>query len=219
MPELSCTIRSTTPCFPRRNGMRKPCRNCQEWYPYPRPRQHSSQQRQHTLATNLCFYNIRIDYRSERFLEGRYLVAVDSLADSLAKHFPHTRQSRMEETAYETLETEKGSVREPTSSLANISDTQYQLLRTFPFFNIPNRIRPALTREPIMRRVNPTEPGARRSIGGVGIDSITGETHGISGLERALDSLLYGTPGSRKEKCLLTKISSIGPTYLRSTAP
>ena len=41
-------------------------------------------------------------------------------------------------------------------------------------------------------------------MGGVGIDSITGETHGISGLERALDSLLYGKPGVAK-KVPLTK--------------
>ena len=45
---------------------------------------------------------------------------------------------------------------------------------------------------------------ASRSVGGVGIDSITGETHGISGLERALDSLLYGKPGVAK-KVPLTK--------------
>ena len=45
------------------------------------------------LATNLCFYNIRIDYRCERFLEGRYILALDSLADSLATYFPvRTRQ-------------------------------------------------------------------------------------------------------------------------------
>ena len=31
------------------------------------------------LATNLCYYNIRIDFRCERFLEGRYLLAVDSI--------------------------------------------------------------------------------------------------------------------------------------------
>ena len=40
------------------------------------------------LATNLSFYTIRIDYRCERFLEGRYLMAMDSLADSLAHYFP-----------------------------------------------------------------------------------------------------------------------------------
>ena len=50
-----------------------------------------------------------------------------------------------------------------------------------------------------MRRVNPYGAMARRSVGGVGIDSITGETHGISGLERALDSLLYGKPGLAKK--------------------
>lgn len=156
------------------------------------------------LATNLCFYNIRIDYRSERFLEGRYLVAVDSLADSLAKHFPIRDKAGWKKRLMKPLKTEKRKRPRAYKLLGNISDTQYQLLRTFPFFNIPNRNKTGLTREPIMRRVNPYGAMARRSIGGVGIDSITGETHGISGLERALDSLLYGTPGVAK-KVPLTK--------------
>ena len=40
------------------------------------------------LATNLTFYNVRIDFRSERFLESQYLLAIDSLADSMARYFP-----------------------------------------------------------------------------------------------------------------------------------
>ena len=59
------------------------------------------------LATNLCFYNIRIDYRSERFLEGRYLVAVDSLADSLAKHFPIRDKAGWKKRLMKPVGTEK----------------------------------------------------------------------------------------------------------------
>ncbi|WP_295731268.1 penicillin-binding protein [uncultured Muribaculum sp.] len=156
------------------------------------------------LATNLCFYNIRIDYRSERFLEGRYLVAVDSLADSLAKYFPIRDKAGWKKRLMKPMEKDKKHRPRAYKLLGNISDTQYQLLRTFPFFNIPNRNKNGLTREPVMRRVNPYGAMARRSIGGVGIDSVTGETHGISGLERALDSLLYGVPGVAK-KVPLTK--------------
>ena len=40
------------------------------------------------LATNLSFYTLRIDYRSERFMEGRLRQQIDTIADSLATYFP-----------------------------------------------------------------------------------------------------------------------------------
>ena len=96
------------------------------------------------LATNLCFYNIRIDYRSERFLEGRYLVAVDSLADSLAKHFPIRDKAGWKKRLMKPPGDRKGSVREPTSSLA-ISPIPIPAVAHIPFFNIPNRNKTGLT--------------------------------------------------------------------------
>ena len=45
---------------------------------------------------------------------------------------------------------------------------------------------------------------ARRSVGGVGQTRECKEVHGIYGLEKALDSLLYGKPGLSK-KIALTK--------------
>lgn len=157
------------------------------------------------LATNLCFYTIRIDFRSERFLEGRYLLALDSLADSLALHFPvRTREEWLKRLKKPMDIADKKKRPRAYKILSNISYSQYQLLRTFPFFCIKNPNKNGLTRERVNRRVNPYGAMARRSIGGVGIDSITGQTHGISGLERALDSLLYGKPGIAK-KVPLTK--------------
>ena len=156
------------------------------------------------LATNLCYYNIRIDFRCERFLEGRYLLAVDSIADSLALHFPIRDAKGWKERLMGPMKLDKSKRPRSFKLLGNLSYSQYQLLKTFPFFKIRNPNKNGLIKEAIMRRVNPYGAMARRSIGGVGIDSITGEVHGISGLERALDTLLYGKPGIAK-KVPLTK--------------
>ncbi len=157
------------------------------------------------LATNLSFYTIRIDYRCERFLEGRYLMAMDSLADSLAHYFPvRTRDEWYARLRKPIDQPDKNKRPRAYKILSNISHSQYLKLLEMPFFNIKNRNKTGLTKETVSRRVNPYGAMARRSIGGVGIDSITGETHGISGLERALDTLLYGKPGIAK-KVPLTK--------------
>lgn len=156
------------------------------------------------LATNLSFYHVRIDYRSERFLEGRYILALDSLADSLALHFPIRTREEWLTRLKKPLEKPKEKRSRAYKILSNISYSDWLLLRTFPFFNIKNPNKNGLTKERVNRRVKPYGAMASRSVGGVGIDSITGETHGISGLERALDSLLYGKPGVAK-KVPLTK--------------
>lgn len=157
------------------------------------------------LATNLCFYNIRIDYRCERFLEGRYILALDSLAASLATYFPvRTRQEWLQRLKKPLAQQDKQKRPRAYKILSNISYAQYQQLLTFPFFNIKNPNKTGLTKERVNRRVNPYGAMARRSIGGVGIHPVSGEVHGISGLEKALDSLLYGKPGLAK-KVPLTK--------------
>ena len=157
------------------------------------------------LATNLCFYNIRIDYRCERFLEGRYLLALDSLADSLATYFPVRDRGEWLKRLKKPLDQpDKKKRPRAYKILSNISYDQYQRLLTFPFFNIKNPNKTGLTKERVNRRVNPYGAMARRSIGGVGIHPVSAEVHGISGLEKALDSLLYGKPGLAK-KVPLTK--------------
>ena len=51
-------------------------------------------------------------------------------------------------------------------------------------------------------REKPSDDTARRSIGGVGATRECKEVHGISGLEKALDSMLFGTPGIAKKVAL-----------------
>lgn len=162
------------------------------------------------LATNLTFYNVRIDYRCEKFQEGRYLLALDSLADSLARYFPvknkyRPRRNKKEWLAYLKKPLENPRKQRPRSYplLNNISYSDYLKLRTFPFLNIPNRNKNGLVKEEKMRRVNPYGDMALLSIGGVS-EMANGEVHGWSGLECALDSLLYGKAGVAK-KIPLTK--------------
>ena len=40
------------------------------------------------LATNLNYFNLRIDFKAKRFMIREYKAALDSLADSLAYYFP-----------------------------------------------------------------------------------------------------------------------------------
>lgn len=90
------------------------------------------------LATNLRYYTVRLDFRAERFMESRYQVALDSIADSLAIHFP--RRDRDEWFAYlqKPLNTEAGKRPRSFPVISNISYADLQKLKTFPFFCIKN---------------------------------------------------------------------------------
>lgn len=156
------------------------------------------------LATNLRYYIVRMDYRSERFQEDTLKKYIDPLSEKMAAAFPVRNAQEWKKHLLAPLK--KRKERRPRSYriLNNISYTALQELRTFPFFNQKNRNRSGLTWEIRMRRVNPYGDMARRSIGGVGASKECSEIHGISGLEKALDTLLYGKAGLSK-KIALTK--------------
>lgn len=156
------------------------------------------------LATNLRYYTLRIDFRSERFMELKYRAALDSLADSLHRYFPQRTIKEWRTHLELPLAKERKKRPRAYKLLDNVSYVDYQRVRTFPFFKIKNPNRTGLVIESKMRRVNPYGDMARRSIGGVGANDQCSEVHGISGLEKALDSLLYGKPGVAK-KIPLTK--------------
>lgn len=156
------------------------------------------------LATNLRFYAARIDFRAERFMEDRYRLALDSVADSLALHFPIRTKAEWYQRLREPLATSPAKRPRAFLVLNNMSFAELQLLKTFPFFNIKNPNRNGLTVESRLRRKVPYGDMCRRSIGGVGQTKTCKEIHGISGLEKALDSLLYGKVGLSK-KIPLTK--------------
>lgn len=156
------------------------------------------------LATNLRYYTVRMDYRSERFREDTLKKYIDTLSKKMAVAFPVRTAQEWKTHLLKPLDKVKAKRPRSYKILNNISYTALQELRTFPFFNQRNRNRSGLTWEIRMRRVNPYGDMARRSIGGVGSTEESSEIHGISGLEKALDSLLYGKAGLSK-KIPLTK--------------
>lgn len=160
------------------------------------------------LATNLRFYTARIDYRSEKFNENLYRACIDSIADSMARYFPSKTMAQWKEHLSKPLQKPREKRPRAYRLISGLSHSDVARLRTFPFFKIRNRNRNGLTTESYLRRFNPYGDMARRSIGGVGQTHVSKEVHGISGLEKALDSLLYGVEGYAKKIALTKKITN-----------
>ena len=154
------------------------------------------------LAANLRFYTVRIDYRAERFMERRLRQAVDTIADSMAVWFPRRNSDDWKAYILKPLEKAKKDRPRAYPLINNISYADLQRLRQLPFLKIKNPNRNGVTVEDYMRRAKPYGNMAARSIGGVGETKECREIHGISGLEKALDSLLYGIPGKAKKVAL-----------------
>ena len=150
------------------------------------------------LATNLRYYTVRMDYRCEKFMEEEFKNSIDALADSMAIYFPSKSAVGWKSYLMEPMQLPKEKRPRAKKVIPNISYTEYQKLRTFPFFSIKNPNRNGVTVEQRMKRSTPYGDMARRSIGGVG-EQNNREIRGISGLEMALDSFLFGQPGKAKK--------------------
>lgn len=152
------------------------------------------------LATNLRFYNLRIDYRAEKFMEDTLRKYIGQIADSMAARFPKRNAREWSRFLLKPLEKEKAKRPRAYKILANVSFDDYTFVKSLPFFSYANSNRNGLTLESSMKRANPYGDMANRSIGRVGsVDQVGGMgVHGISGLEKALDTLLYGKVGTYK---------------------
>lgn len=163
------------------------------------------------LATNLRYYTIRIDSRCEQFREKLYLQAIDSLGlpDSMARYFPRHNRAGWEKVLRRAVSKPKSERKYVSTLIKNVTFDEVERIRSFPFFNIGNRAKTGFIADAFMRRSNPYGDMARRSIGGVGQDSVRNyEIHGWSGLEKALDSLLYGRKGVAKKVALTRYIAN-----------
>ncbi len=156
------------------------------------------------LATNLRYYTVRIDFRCDNFKQHLYQMALEELADSMAANFPVRTRKEWRARLEEPLKSDPKKRPRAWPLITNISYLDLQKVKSFPFFNIGNSNKTGLTVESVLRRSNPYGAMARRSVGGVGQTRECKEVHGIYGLEKALDSLLYGVPGLAK-KIALTK--------------
>ena len=154
------------------------------------------------LAANLQFYVVRIDWFTEGIKVDSLKKDLGPLCDSLAAFDPTMTavewRKKLLEDRKNILDAAnpKTPGKKPRKNHAYrlfsrmLTHREYQRVRNFPFFRRPKN-QTGFYEELHVKRTKPYGAMAARSIGS--LDS-TG-VHGRSGLESALDSLLYGKPG------------------------
>ena len=164
------------------------------------------------LAANLTFYTARIDWKSNAFVDSLFHTELPALCDSLAAFEPSRDAKQWKEVLTEAYNS-KPSRAWPLFK-HSITHGELARLKKFPFFKLGAN-KSGFYANGESRRTKPYGAMASRSIGLVADDSVNQGLHGRSGLEMALDSLLYGIPGESKYIQLTTGIvkgEKIAPT-------
>lgn len=160
------------------------------------------------LATNLNYFNLRIDFKAKRFMIREYNQAIDSLADSLYRYFPRRTRDEWAEYLRAPLALKASKRSSSYMLLKEIPNEDVERVKKFPYFKLSdNANRTGLVRERVLKRKYPYGDMANLSIGRVG-EVANREVRGISGLECALDSLLYGTPGKAKKVLFTDRVGN-----------
>lgn len=167
------------------------------------------------LATNLYYYTVMMDMRTESFKIIEFTNAVPELCDSLAKYFEPHSSKKWEKRIKAQLDKPKGKRTRNFVLVRDVPQQVYDRIRTtFPFFRDFNKSRhTGLKKERRLKRSYPFGSMARRSIGRVGMTKECSEIHGRSGLEFALDTPLYGKAGVK-----VRSLSTRGTKYIEDTA-
>ncbi len=174
------------------------------------------------LACNLKVYDIKIDLRHAKVNNGKPIPweKIDMLADSLDKYYPRradlgTHPDTIKKYSWHTklkYEFEKPAEKRTRSLCLAKKKTleDFDRIKTFPYLNEfkGKGFRNPVYREERKIRMYPFGRMAYRSIGRVNENEKTGEIHGYSGLERDLDSLLYGQPGLTKKVALTSGLTN-----------
>lgn len=174
------------------------------------------------LACNLKVYDIKIDLRHNKIkaLKSIPWAKIDSLADSLDVYFPRVANLRqhpdtLAKYSWHTRlkkEFEKPHEKRPRALRLVQKGTMedFEKVKSFPFVRDfkGSGFRNPLYKEERKIRMYPYGRMAYRSIGRVNENEKTREIHGYSGLEKDLDSLLYGKPGLAKKVALTNGISN-----------
>lgn len=161
------------------------------------------------LAANLQYYVPRIDWFTDGIKEDTLMKDIGPLCDSLAV-FDNTMtaeqwKSKILEDRKRILDAAKNPApgKKPRKNRAYklftrmLTHKEYERVRRFPFL-CRAKNKNGFYYEMHNRRIKPYGNMAARSIGTVGQDSLSSCIHGRSGLEMALDSLLYGKPGKAR---------------------
>lgn len=171
------------------------------------------------LACNLTVYDIKLDLRHDKIASKKSIpwAQIDSLADSLDVYFPrvenltasierynqYTWHKRLKEEFEKDPDKRTRSLR----LVKNGSEQDFAEIKCFPYIKNFGRRGP-LYKEAKEKRIYPFGRMAYRSIGRVNEDYKTGQIRGYSGLEKDLDSLLYGHPGLAKRVAMTSGLSN-----------
>lgn len=155
------------------------------------------------LAANLNYYTARIDWSCDGFLRDEFKKNVDELCDSLQVFCENKKSaSDWKKELMAQFEAHKNKV---YPLFTGLTHSQFLRLKSFPFLKL-SKNENGFYSDPTVKRVKPYGSMASRSIGNVGeIENMEGQ-HGRSGLEMALDSLLYGVPGVKRRIQLTNRI-------------
>lgn len=174
------------------------------------------------LACNLKVYDIKLDLRHNKILSQTSVPwpKIDSLADSLDLYYPlrgnlHQHPDTFAKYSWHA-KLKKEFEKEPDKRSRALriakkkSEEDYEKIRNFPYIKDfkGKASRLPLYKEEKNIRIYPYGKMALRSIGRVNENQETGEFHGYSGLEKDLDSLLYGIPGESRKVALTSGIGN-----------
>ncbi len=168
------------------------------------------------LATNLNYYDVRVDFRASRFRTAKYAHpdTLAALACSLHRYFPKRDTSEWRKYLARPLKTPRNKRSRAFLVAKAVPKSIADKIRHFPFFRISrNANYTGLSITPVLKRAYPYGDMAQLSIGRVG-EVESGEIRGVSGLERALDTMLYGVPGVKRKRLFTS-----GEGYWQETAP
>lgn len=151
------------------------------------------------LATNLFYVNIMMDFRTPRFRIAEFVDTLGMLTDSLAKYFPAYSREEWQARFDEVINTPKSKRPRNFVIAKGVPEDMLARIKTWPWFR---RFRSSnytgLKADRVMKRSYPFGSMARLSIGRVGVTAEDPRLRGRSGLECALDSLLYGKAGIQR---------------------
>lgn len=155
----------------------------------------------HILATNLCYYNVRIDLQTPSFKIVEFVDSLPMLADSLAKYFPTRDREGWERHLRAGISVPKNQRSRGWTIAKKVTLEKANAARRLPFFRgWRNSAYTGLVIEPTIVRSYPFGEMARLSVGRVGMTAEDSRVVGRSGLECALDTLLYGVPGVKRRR-------------------
>lgn len=163
------------------------------------------------LATNITAYTIYIDYNSNTRKDSAFVANLDALSDSMAKYYPVRDRAGWKSHLAAPLAKDPGKRKSNHLLLKDVSYADYERILTFPFFrDYKRKYTHGLYTTSRERRVTPYGSMARRSVGRcnyVRTPKFEGATkrrdstdmlRGFSGLEYALDSILFGKLGTAR---------------------